>query len=410
MTDHLFRENTGKMISVLTRMFGFNQIDNVMDIVQDTFESALRSWKFSGLPDNPEAWLMTVARNKALNLYKKDKKTALVADSFFDKRIDEDFVRDFDRLCLPHEVKDGQLRLLLSCCHPDLPERNQIIVTLYVLCGFGNSEIARALYMNPETVKKTLTRTKEELRTQGNLLLAPKLPAEGARVETVHTILYLMFNEGYKTTRGLEIINHDLCFEAIRLTKLLLQNGVAMVKQSKSLLALMFFNLSRFPSRMSDEGDLLTLEQQDRNKWNKMFIQEAYCYLNDAKDEKLNRYYLEAVIASIHCLSPTFEETDWKSIVFLYGELEKLVHSPSVALNKLIAESYLFGPAKCLDKIVELKNDDLLKDNFLLFAAEGDFLMRMKEMTSARDSFCKARMYAVSEADKKFLDSKIAQC
>jgi RNA polymerase sigma factor (sigma-70 family) len=242
MTAHLFRENAGKMLAVLSRIFGLNNIDSVMDVVQDTFESALTKWKFSGIPENPAAWLMQVAKNKAINNFKRESKSITLSDSVSAENADYSLEMQIEHLLMPNEVEDSQLRLLLACCHPDISEKNQVIITLHILCGFGVTEIANALLMNDEAVKKALTRTKASLKQLGNILQTPLLPKYEKRIGIVQTILYLMFNEGYKTTRAKEIINNDLCYEAIRLTKLLAKNGVALANESNALLALIFCN------------------------------------------------------------------------------------------------------------------------------------------------------------------------
>lgn len=409
LSDQLFRQNSGKLVAVLTRFFGLQQIETVMDSVQDTFESALVTWEHSGIPDNPEAWLMKVAKNKTISLLKRNGRSVLMPSSSFLK--DADKWQYEDHIFLPHEIEDSQLRLLLTCCHPDFSEKNQVILTLNVLCGFGPVEISRALLMNPAAVKKTLGRMKQHLKEKGSILHTPQLPKYEKRVETVHTILYLMFNEGYKTSRGSEMIDHDLCYEAIRLTKLLILDGLALTAQAHALLALMFFNLARFPSRLSSDGEIVTLAEQDRCKWNPVFIEEGHYHLRTAGlPASLNRYYLEALIASVHCTAKNFSDTDWKTIVYLYGQLEKIVPSPVIKLNRLVAESYILDPETVATAIDLLKNDEGLKKHFLLYAAEGDLFLRSRNLSKAKASFIKAHELAVSPLDRHFFSTKISQC
>ncbi|MES2689202.1 MAG: sigma-70 family RNA polymerase sigma factor, partial [Bacteroidota bacterium] len=207
LTAHLFRENSGKMIAVLSRMFGLKQIDLVEDIIQDTFETALSKWRFSGVPDNPSGWLMQVAKNKSLNALKRDNKTQSFSPSVYLAHFDAGFENEFDLLLSPGEVKDSQLRLLFTCCHPGFSQKNQIIITLHILCGFGVPEIANALLMNEEAVKKALTRTKSSLRQLDHILQTNVITQWEERIKTVHTVIYLMFNEGYKTTRSKDDTN-----------------------------------------------------------------------------------------------------------------------------------------------------------------------------------------------------------
>jgi RNA polymerase sigma factor (sigma-70 family) len=413
LTAHLFRENSGKMNAVLTRMFGLGQLDFVVDIVQDTFESALSKWKFSGVPENPSAWLMTVAKNKALNTFNRESKSKSFSSSVYLTGFEATVENQFNILISDKEVKDSQLRLLFATCDPELSEKNQIVVTLNILCGFGVPEIASALLMNEEAVKKALTRGKETLKKLGGILQTNIIAQSAERVGTVQVILYLMFNEGYKTTRSNEAINTDLCFEAIRLAKLLEnENGIAS-NDTHALLAMMFFNLSRFPARTNQAGDFLTLEEQDRKQWNKIFIEEGHHYLNrisKSGDIKLSRFYIEAVIASLHCHAKTFEETDWEKISFLYRQLELMEpDSPLITLNRIIAESYL-PKSNGLKELEEIEGHSVFRDNFLVPATKGDIYRRKGEMMNAQLAYQQALKSAVSPIDKKFLERKIVEC
>ncbi|MEX0966213.1 MAG: sigma-70 family RNA polymerase sigma factor [Bacteroidia bacterium] len=410
LTAHLFRENSGKMVAVLSRMFGLGQIDIATDVVQDTFETALSKWRFSGIPDNPSGWLMQVAKNKALNTFKRENKTQAFPPSVYLNRFDKSIENQFDILLSPKEIKDSQLRLLFTCCHPSFSTKNQIIITLNILCGFGIPEIANALLMNEEAVKKALTRGKASLRKLDNILQTNIIAQADERIKTVRTILYLMFNEGYKTTRSKEAINNDLCYEAIRLAKLLENDGCAVNSETNALIALMFFNVSRFPARLGTSDEWLTLEEQNRSLWNSIFIEEGCHYLNKAtQSETLTRFHIEAIIASIHCTATTFKETNWQKIAYLYHQLEQLEPSPVVTLNRIIAESYL----SCSDSIraldeLEIKAD--LKKNFLVSATKGDIYKRKGEFKNAQIYYAQALSLSASPADREFLRKKILQC
>ncbi|MGE0567017.1 MAG: RNA polymerase sigma factor, partial [Bacteroidia bacterium] len=286
------------------------------------------------------------------------------------------------------------------------------IITLNILCGFGVPEISNALLMNDEAVKKALTRSKASLRKLDNILQTHIITQSIERIETVQTILYLMFNEGYKTTRGKEAINNDLCFEAIRLAKLLGGDNKALNNETSALLALMFFNLSRFPARLNSEGEWLTLEEQDRDQWNKVFIEEGYHYLKEAtQTNTLTRFHLEAIIASLHCSASTFEETNWTKISWLYAQLEKIEpSSPLIKLNRIIAESYISNSTNFIHAIDEISTSEILKNSFLVPATKGDIYKRRGEIIEAKKAYEKAFELAVSPNDKIFLMRKISQC
>jgi RNA polymerase sigma-70 factor (ECF subfamily) len=411
MAAHLFRENSGKMLAVLTRMFGLQQIDDLLDVVHDTFESALIQWRYQGVPVNAPGWLMQVAKNKSINKFKRNSKIISFSSSSFIENADTSFEIQMEHLLLADEIEDSQLRLLLTCCSPVFSEKNQIILTLNILCGFGTSEISNALLMNKDAVKKALLRTKMELKQMGHLLLTPLPLKLKKRVRIVHTILYLVFNEGYKTTRNNCVINNDLCYEAIRLTKMMLKPGVALKSESNALLALMFFNLSRFPSRINLEGEIMSLQEQDRKKWDRVFIEEGYHYLKTATtDDTISPYHIEAIIASLHCSAATYEDTDWTKIAYLYYQLEQLTKSPMVSLNRIVAESYLTNSMLQLEQLDKLKNNPSLKNHYLLYAAEGDLLKRSGKLGQAKIAFEKACKLVTSSTDKRFIQKKISEC
>lgn len=412
LTAHLFRENSGKMTAVLCRKFGVSQIETILDVVQETFETALVKWRFSGIPDNPPAWLMQVARNKAINVFKREGKTHYFSPLDVPIQEETSLEGQFDFSLSPHEINDSQLRLLLSCCNQAISPRNQIVITLNILCGFGLPEIANALLMKEESVKKALARSKATLRSMDDILQAKPLPQAGEQINTVLTILYLIFNEGYKTTRTKKAINNDLCYEAIRLTKILLNNSSITHEETYALLSLMFFNLSRFPARLNSVEEWLSLEEQDRSKWNDVFIEEGYYYLNKAtKGNELSRFHIEAIIASLHCSAPSFHETDWEKITFLYRQLEILEpSSPFISLNRVIAESFISDPQKSLHSLDKIRTHEVFKDSFLLPAVKGNIYNRKGELQNAIRFYSKALELAQSPTDKSFLQRKIVEC
>lgn len=406
LTAHLFRENAGKMVAVLSNLFGLKDIDWILDVVHDSFEAALTKWRFSGVPDNPSAWLMQVAKNKALNEIKKTKQARKYASQQTHEENGLEPTSPFDEQLLTQDVHDSQLRLLFACCHPALSQQNQVVVTLHILCGFGVPEIAHALLMNAETVKKALTRSKAVLRKQSILCELQLVLNDEVQSETVLTILYLLFNEGYKTTRGREGINYDLCYEAMRLTKLLVEKKGMQNHGAEALLALMFFTIARFPARLNNGEDWLTLEEQDRSLWNQQFIAEGYSWLKQAThDSKLAKYHLHAIISSLHCSARSFADTDWEKITWLYQQLEILDTSPVVKLNRIIAESYIHNNYRsaihALDELTEFR------DLFLLHTSKAHIHHRAANYTQAIKHYELALVHAVSPIDKKFLEKKM---
>lgn len=398
------------MVAVLSRKYGLQHIDIIMDVVQDTFESALLKWRFNGLPSNPSAWLMQVAKNKAINNLKRQSKTTLFVPSKFLKQFDSSVEQELDYLIQPQNIQDSQLRLLFVCCNPAFSQKNQVIITLNVLCGFNVPEIANALVMNEEAVKKALTRIKSLLKSYQSTFNLSHFSPSIENVKTIHTILYLMFNEGYKTTRAKEPINNDLCYEAIRLTKLLEGSTQVLSSDTNALLSLMFFNISRFPARLGESNELLTLKEQNRNKWNKVYIEEGFYFLNKLiTTDTLTRFHIEAIIASLHCSAATFESTNWEKIIYLYSLLEQLDSSPLIKLNKIIAESYL-NFSKTIEEINKLEIELTLNNSLFIQVAKADVYARKGEFQNASRHYEKALQLSISNHDKNFLTNKLNQC
>lgn len=390
LTAHLFREQAGKMTGVLARIFGLHQVDRIQDIVQETFETALHAWRFKGVPAAPEAWLMRVARNKALNAFRRDSRlrplpAVLLAET------DGSEEQVFDRVLLPGEVQDSTLRLLFVCVQLDFPVRNRVLLTLHLLCGFGVKELAGALLMQEETVKKALFRMKAELKQQRTLWdrAVPQLTA--ARAHVARLVLYLMFSEGYKTTRSRVVINHALCYEAMRLTTLLLDCSASADGETEALLALQFFALARFEARLDAAGAIVLLEEQDRSRWEARYVAQGNAHLREARNQQAaGRYYLEALISSLHCAAPTSAETDWCTIVFLYAQLEALHPTVHVRLNHLLARSRCEAPAAVLPALDALCAETGGQQHGLLTAARADVLARAGRNAEAREAFAQA--------------------
>lgn len=398
-TAHLFRECSGKMIAVLTRYYGLQQLENILDAVQESFETALRHWRYKGIPQKPEAWLLTVAKNKISNIVKRENLLANLTSSI---SVENSFIID------EKQIDDSQLQLLRCICKLNLPTKNQIIFTLYVLCGFGVPEIANALLMGNEAVKKSIFRTKQSLQQQAFKFNQFPTAKIGQSLDKLHLILYLMFNEGYKTTRAKEGLNTDLCYEAMRLTKLILQqnpqNG-----DTCALLALMFFNISRFPARISNENIWISLEQQDRSLWNTVYIKEGLHYLNCSRNtQQLSKYHLEATIASIHCTASNFNATDWNKIIYLYEQLEHIEGpSFSLSLNKIIAKSYI-EPSEDLLKELNLLEKEMKAENYLfLYLAKAHLFNLLHQKAASIENYQLALAHTQSEIDKQFILQKI---
>jgi RNA polymerase sigma factor (sigma-70 family) len=409
LSEKLFRENYSKMLAVLTRQYGLKFLDSLMDVIQDTFASALKIWPDKGIPENPAAWLMQVAKNRAINAIKRESKTALYSPSVFIKNFENFSDTETDAIFFKADIEDSQLRLLLCCCHPEISEKNQIILTLSIFSGFGLTEISSALNMSEAAVKKALFRAKLSLKSMNLLLDTPNLLKYEKRVETVQTILYLMFNEGYKSSSSSYLIKQDLCLEAVRLCKLLTGKSVVLNTQTHALLALMLFNLARFSARTSPINSLITLAEQDRSIWDQNLITEAFYNLKESTNSSLiSRFHIEAIIASIHSSASSFAATDWFNIVSLYKQLEILEpDSAMIKLNRIVASSYLNNRAEILIELEDLKKINYFKNNYLVFASEADILRRMSKFSEALNAYKQAYELAPTKEEKIFLNAQI---
>ncbi|UUC43838.1 RNA polymerase sigma factor [Flavobacterium cerinum] len=403
LTAHLFRENAGKMTAVLSRWYGIENLDCITDAIQDTFESAILKWRYSGVPDNPAAWLMRVARNTTINQLKRNRKTTSLTEIDNIKKTEPDVVFS------DHEITDSQFCLLLACCRLELSVQKRIIITLHILCGFGTKEIANALLMSDDAIKKALYRAKADLKNKQQLFVNPGQQDIQTHITLLHTLLYLLFNEGYKVTNGKTGINTDLCYEAIRLLKMVREYDPTHT-ETNGLLALLFFTIARFPARMTTTGEWLTLAEQDRNLWNDKLIAEGFYYLNHARPEKeLNAYYLEALIASLHCTAPNFDQTNWTQIVYLYRQLEVLQpDSVLLRLNRIVAEMHVEMNFELLEAIDRLETLLTNEDRFVFLTAKAYGYKKLDDTIMAANWYREALSYAKTEIDRTFILKKLA--
>jgi|TARA_R100000541_G_scaffold58778_1_gene70564 RNA polymerase sigma factor (sigma-70 family) len=405
--EHLFRQQSGKMFSILIRLFGFENSSLIEDIIQETFLSAMKTWSAKGVPENPEAWLMQVSKNKLINDLKKKSNRARLNEQYAGERLEE----KVEELYLDKEIKDSQLRVLFACCNPFLSKKEQIMLTLKILSGFNNTEIANALLSTPEAVKKAIYRAKSSLLKQQVNLNTPHIHEAAQRIDMVHRIIYLIFNEGYKSTSGNEVINEDLCFEASRLAVLVSSIKGNHQPETYALLALIYFSMARFPSRLNADGEMIELELQDRTKWDKKLIQAATAFLAKSRNTgTITSYHLEATISSIHCMAESFESTDWESITVCYDKLLELEDNPVIRINRAIAISKWKGPelgAKQLDKIENIISKPIKQ---LFYAAKAAMFFQEKKYEMAKTYYQVAMDHSKHEMDKKFLAKKIQLC
>lgn len=414
LVDHLFRRTAGQLVATLTRIFGPGNIDLAESVVQEAFLKACLTWPYNGIPDNPAAWLTTVAKNYALNLIKKEtiarQKEAEILAWYKSQNTQDDNRNGIDDPTLV----DDQLRLMFLCCDPSLSKKAQICLTLKTVGGFSAGEIARAFLSNEEATRKLITRAKQTIRAQNFTFVLPEPEALSGRVDAVLEVLYLIFNEGYSAYEGKELVREDLCDEAIRLTSLFLHEAFSHFPKLpvvKALLALMLLHSSRLPARTDAEGNLIVLADQDRALWDKARIIRGLKYLNEsAAGDEISVYHLEAHIAACHALAPSYEESDWRQILADYDDLLVLNPNPVIALNRAVAVGMLQGPDAGLAALQTLADDPKLEHYYLLPAAFADFYRRLHDRPKAITFYKKALTLAGTQAEKLFLEKQIAEC
>jgi RNA polymerase sigma factor (sigma-70 family) len=409
LVDHLFRHEAGKMIAVLTRVFGIHNLELVEDTVQETFLKALQVWKYRPIPDNPSGWLMQVARNRTIDLVRRQQKLSGISEELA-ARLQSDTEHTIEQFFLDTEIADSQLRMIFTCCHPALNPEDQVALTLKTVSGFGVPEIARALVSNEATIQKRLYRAKEYIKKHSVQFEIPVGVALQDRLDTVYTVLYLLFNEGYNSVKADELIRHDLCAEAMRLCKLLTEHKVGARPPAFALLSLMCFQASRFDSRIAEDNTIILLQQRDRSKWDRELIGMGYYYLNlSSTGDQLSVYHIESAIAAEHCLSPDFASTNWQSLLYLYDCLLELKPVPIVRLNRAILLAQLGDLSAAIDAIMDIAGiDELLRHHYIYSAVLGDLYGRAGNTTEARRLLDMAYHLTSSLAEKKLLQVKTA--
>ncbi len=406
LVEHLFRHEAGRIVSTLTRVFGFDRIELAEDVVQEALLRALQQWPFSGVPENPSAWIMQVARNQALDILRRERnlrsKEAAIVAATGQEMVDE------SELFLDDEVKDDQLRMMFACCHPSLSVESQVALTLKTLGGFSTLEITRGFLSTEETIHKRIVRAKQKLRDGPAEFEIPAGKELTHRLDAVLQALYLLFNEGYNASHGEELIRRDLCEEAIRLTQLLAQHSAGNTPQTHALLALMLLHAARFSARIDDRGNILLLKDQDRTLWNKEMIAGGLHELDlSAEGGEISEYHLQAGIAACHCLAESYDATDWSRILTLYDMLVEINDSPVISLNRAIAISKVHGPEAGIRAVGDVTKGRHLDGYYLLHAVLGELHMCLGNFEESAKSYRTALALTRVRAEQVFLTNRL---
>ena len=383
--ETLFRRESGRLISILTRIFGPQNLELAEDVVQESFVAAMGAWSKSGVPDNPSAWLLTAARNRAIDAIRKGRTQRRFADDLATYLDSEGtLTTTVDEAFQGSGIRDDQLRMIFMCCHGTLKPRNRITLILKTLRGLTVPALARALLTTEAAVNKRLYRTRRSL--ENVTFRIPPLEQLPAALGTVHGALYLLFNEGYLSTSEKPILT-ELCRDAMAMTRLLLDEPSLFNSDTVALLSLMCFHAARLESRIDGAGRLIPLDRQDRSQWDQGLIRQGFRYLGrtaEMETVKAGRYHLEAAISSRHCSAPTFGETDWDSICNLYDRLIDVSSSPVAELNRAVAISYRDGVGAAIPLVETLRRTGRLAHSHAVAAVLANLYARAGSRQPAR--------------------------
>lgn len=401
--ETLYRSESGRVLATLVRLLG--DLDLAEEAMHEAFAVALESWPRTGVPNNPRPWLISTARFKAIDGMRRrarfdDAQRDLAA--YMEARVNEASLND-------DEIEDDRLRLIFTCCHPALPPEGQVALTLREICGLSTEEIARAFLVSPATLAQRIVRAKAVIRDKAIPFQVPVSEELSARLGAVLQVVYLIFNEGYSA----ETTGAELSREAIRLGRLLLdllQLHSIQEPEVMGLLGLMLLQESRRAARISSEGDLILLEQQDRSLWAKDQIAEGISLTESAlRSRRFGAYTLQAAIAAVHADSSSAASTDWREITLLYDRLLSIHPSPVVELNRAVAVAMCEGPEQGLRLIDDLLARENLSRYHLAHSARADLCRRLGRIPEARDSYKKALALASQEPDRRFLTRRLKE-
>jgi RNA polymerase sigma factor (sigma-70 family) len=414
LIPHLFRTEYSKIVAVLCKRFGFDQMEMAEDIASDTFLTAVQTWPLHGIPPHPVAWLYHVAKNKARNWLQRESVfrhkvsgalgvsggsgvSGTAGDSEGAGGRDE---QDID--LSPKNIEDSQLQMMFAICSPVISPEAQIGLSLRILCGFGIEEIADAFLSNKETINKRLFRAREKLREEKIRLRMPEVREIDERLATVMTTLYLLFNEGYYSLSQDSTIRKELCFEAMRLCRMLVENPMTNKPAVNALLSLMCSHASRFEARVGPQGEMVLYDDQDTSLWDEELISQGGYYLScSAHGPFLSRYHLEASIAYWHCIKEDTTEK-WENILQLYNRLLQVEYSPIAALNRTFALAKTNGKQAAIAEAEKL----MLTDNHFYYTLLGELYTGI-DNEKAIAHFLLALYLAKTTTDKNIIQQKI---
>lgn len=404
--EHLFRRQSGRILSWLAGLLGPQHLQLAEDAVQECMLRAVQRWALEGIPERPEAWLFRVAHNYAISAIRKNR--VLVPDGDELIHLLESGRQCFDQVELEEQLRDDELRMIFICCHPQLPEESQIALSLKLICGFSVAEIARVFFAEESTIAQRLIRAKKLIREKHLALQLPHKADWTRRLDSVIRVLYLMFSGGYSPLGGDELLRNDICMEALRLGCLVAESSVSSPRV-EAMVALMSLQAARFNSRLNSSGEMILLEDQDRTLWDQDLIAQGFIYFDRSiARDSFTEMHLQAAIAAAYIAAPSAEEIPWSMILDQYDQLLKMTNSPLVALNRVVAVLKVCGPQKALSELKSLDKERALEGYHLLFAVRGWVLDELGCYKEAEAAFRKALACPCSLPERGFLERRLA--
>lgn len=399
----IYSNDSRRVLATLIRLLG--DFDLAEEALHDAFSTALLQWPNEGIPKNPRAWLVSTGRFKAIDQLRRSSRfnasLAHIAEELENAISDSESWAD-------EYLEDDQLRLIFTCSHPSLSLEAQLALTLREVCGLTTEEIARAFLTTPSTIAQRIVRAKNKIRDAGIPYEIPTPPELPSRLHSVLHVIYLVFNEGYSASSGETIIRQSLVKEAIRLARLL--SELLPETEVLGLLAFMLVQDSRTNARIDENGNLITLEQQNRTLWNHEQIQEASQIIQRALSMGgFGTYSIQAAIAAVHAEAPRYADTDWAEIIGLYDILLRLTPSPVIELNRAVAVAMRDGAEIGLNLVNAIAARGDLKDYYLLYAAQADFYRQLEQFTDAKMAYEQALNLTQQEPERRFLQARIEQ-
>ena len=405
--EQIYHEESGRILATLIRLLG--DFDLAEEAMQEAFALAVEQWPKQGVPGNPRAWLVSTARNRAVDTLRRR--------ISFEKKHDElqrliearSALASQDEAMIDGDpMSDDRLRLIFTCCHPALRVEAQVALTLRTLCGLTTEAIAKAFIAPVPTMAQRIVRAKQKIRDARIPYRVPPMEDLQERLTAVMLVVYLVFNEGYSAASGEALIRRDLCAEGIRLGRLLCEL-LPKEMEARGLLALMLLHDSRRDTRVTENGEIVLLEEQDRSRWNQEFIREGTALAEAALRTSPGPYSVQAAIAAVHANAARAEDTDWRQIAALYDILRRLQPTPVVELNRAVAVAMAEGPLTGLRLLDELEAKEELNGYYLLPAARADFLRRLNRWTDSATAYRQALALVSNEAERRFLERRLAE-